>query len=337
LKTKVAETEKKSEDLVQEWTGERYLPEIEGEIAAEHLHRYALVREIVEGKDVLDITSGKGYGSNMLRDTARLVIGVDCDEEAIRNASARYTRPALEFRVGSCDAIPLENLSVDVVVSFEAIERNSRNAEMLEEIKRVLRPGGILIISSPGKYECDDLPGSVSPFHAKALYLDEFHSLLKAKFRHIAMFGQRVDHGSVIVPVESEMMASWNSVADVSGKMQRESGEARPLFFIAIASDGPLPSLPPGIVSDLPFGRRRALEAYERLAEKYDSLKKTMQSESNSKSEQIAAYQRQAVQFADMLKSAQNDLNSAQSEIVSLRQFTADNNSQIQSLRKVGR
>jgi len=320
--SKVAETEKKSEDQEQEWTGERYLPEIEGDIAAEHLHRYALAREIVAGKDVLDIACGEGYGSNLLRDMARSVIGVDSAESTISHATARYLRPDLKFRVGLCDDIPLENQSVDVVISFETIEHHNRHAEMLEEIKRVLRPGGVLIISSPDKHEYSDVPGSMNPFHVKELYLHEFHSLLKAQFCHIALYGQRVDHGSLIAPLESGVLAPWYSFTETAGEIRRETGVSRPLFFIAIASDGPLPSLPAGIFSDLTFVLRR------------DRQLEATHSELNSAYGQIAAYQRQAVQFAEMLKSAQTDLSSAHNEIISLRQSTIDSNAQIQSLSK---
>src|SRR5262249_52059257 len=163
--------------------------------------------------------------------------GVDVAEDTIRHAAARYLRPALEFKVGSCDAIPLESQSVDVVVSFETIEHHNRHIEMLEEIKRVLRPGGVLIISSPDKHEYSDVPGSLNPFHVKELYLPEFHALLKTQFCHIALYGQRVDHGSLIAPLESGATTPWYSFAEISGKIQRENGVRRPLFFIAMASD----------------------------------------------------------------------------------------------------
>ena len=48
------------------WTGERYLPEMEGDIEMEHLHRYAIARDLAYGKDVLDIACGEGYGSELL-------------------------------------------------------------------------------------------------------------------------------------------------------------------------------------------------------------------------------------------------------------------------------
>ena len=60
-----------------DFTGERYLPEVPGQLELEHFHRYILASKCVVGKRVLDIASGEGYGSNLLADQALTVTGVD--------------------------------------------------------------------------------------------------------------------------------------------------------------------------------------------------------------------------------------------------------------------
>lgn len=60
-----------------EYTGERFVPEQQGNIELEHLHRYLCAAELSAQKDVLDIASGEGYGSSILARVARSVIGVD--------------------------------------------------------------------------------------------------------------------------------------------------------------------------------------------------------------------------------------------------------------------
>ena len=90
------------------WTGERYVPEVKGEIELEHLHRYAIARDLAYGKDVLDIACGEGYGSVLLASVARSVTGVDISEEAIAHASRKYVRSNLSFVVGSCASIPCQ-------------------------------------------------------------------------------------------------------------------------------------------------------------------------------------------------------------------------------------
>ena len=120
-----------------------------GDIELEHLHRYAIARDLAYGKDVLDIACGEGYGSELLATVARKVTGVDISEEAIAHAARKYVRPNIAFAVGSCACIPLAEANVDLVVSFETIEHHDRHLEMMQEIGRVLRPTGVLIISSP--------------------------------------------------------------------------------------------------------------------------------------------------------------------------------------------
>lgn len=117
------------------FTGERFVPEVHGSIQLEHLHRYILACKAVAGKSVLDIASGEGYGSAMLARTALKVTGVDISQEAVSHAQARYQIENLDFCLGSCSAIPLEDASVDVVVSFETIEHHDEHEAMMREIK----------------------------------------------------------------------------------------------------------------------------------------------------------------------------------------------------------
>ena len=152
------------------WTGEQYVPQLGGEIELEHLHRYHWAALFSGGKRVLDIACGEGYGSEILARSATQVIGVDVSQ-AVVHASSKYSQTNLEFLVGSCDGIPVSDASVDVVVSFETIEHHDRHQKMMREVKRVLRPDGILIISSPDKYVYSDVSGYKNPFHVREFIL----------------------------------------------------------------------------------------------------------------------------------------------------------------------
>lgn len=163
-------------------TGERLEFYDFSNVTVEHLHRYAIANDFVCGKVVLDIASGEGYGSCLLSKNALKVIGVDIDLESVKNANKKYSKNNLKFFAGSADKIPLEDNSVDVIVSFETIEHHDQHNEMLLEIKRVLKEDGILIISSPDKKYYSDLTGQVNPFHVKELYFDEFKSLIDRYF-----------------------------------------------------------------------------------------------------------------------------------------------------------
>ena len=78
------------------WTGERFVPSCTGQLLYEHLHRYAVAAALADGKRVLDIACGEGYGSNLLAATAAQVIGVDIASEVIAHARANDPRREAE-------------------------------------------------------------------------------------------------------------------------------------------------------------------------------------------------------------------------------------------------
>ena len=220
-----------------EFTGERYVPTEKGEIRHEHLHRYAWCARLVEGRDVLDIACGEGYGSAMLAARARSVIGVDIDAATVEHASRRYAGlRGLQFRRGDAAQIPLEDNSVDVVVSFETIEHHDRHGEMLAEIRRVLRPEGILILSSPNRIVYSRLSGQHNEFHVKELDLEELDAVLRQQFENVVYFGQRLAVGSSIFTLAERQAATIDAYTDTGTAIeQRAASLIDPVYFIAIA------------------------------------------------------------------------------------------------------
>lgn len=217
------------------YTGERFVPGIDGVIEAEHMHRYILACDLATVRNVLDVASGEGYGSNLLAHTAASVIGVDISTKAVEHARMTYRRPNLEFRVGDCAQLPVDTASIDLVVSFETIEHHDQHEAMLAEIARVLKPDGLLIISSPNKLTYSDIPGQHNRFHVKELYLDEFEALLHRGFPNVALYGQRVEMSSIITSLQAEQAPfeymRWSDERVVSSKPIESS-----VYFIALAS-----------------------------------------------------------------------------------------------------
>lgn len=222
------------------FTGERYVPTESGEIRHEHLHRYAWAARLVAGRDVLDIACGEGYGSAMLAQRgARSVIGVDISEEAVAHARDAYGRVEnLDYRRGDAARIPLADDTVDIVVSFETIEHHDKHREMLAEVRRVLRPDGLLIISSPNRPVYSERSGHHNEFHVKELDFDELDLLLREQFGAIAYWGHRLAVGSTIVPLDDRApSAVMEAFADTGVDVQsRPARLADPTYFIAIAT-----------------------------------------------------------------------------------------------------
>lgn len=171
-----------------EYTGERMVPEAaDASTFWEHVLRYRFAIPFTRGRRVLDIACGEGYGSAALAaGGAASVIGVDVAEEACAHASSRY---GIDARVGSAEAIPLADASVDVVVSFETIEHLNDPARFLEECHRVLAPGGCLVISTPN-VDIYHKGAPANPFHVHEMTAAEFHAHLSQGFDSIDMRGQ---------------------------------------------------------------------------------------------------------------------------------------------------
>jgi SAM-dependent methyltransferase len=176
-----------------EFTGERFLPGVPGEIAYEHWHRYAFARRFVAGKRVLDAACGEGYGTALLAASAASAVGVDVDAGVVAAARATYASSGnLRFEAASVTALPLPDASIEVVVSFETIEHiaASEQAAMLAEFARVISPDGLLILSSPNKRRYSDGRNYANPFHRRELYRDELAALVAPHFPALRWYRQ---------------------------------------------------------------------------------------------------------------------------------------------------
>jgi SAM-dependent methyltransferase len=169
---------------------ERIVPdETEPGIVAFHLKRYEFARPYCAGREVLDAGCGVGYGTAFLAETARRVVGVDRSEEAIAYARTRYARPNAEFEVADLGALPAPDDAFDVVCCFETIEHLSDQDTFLDQVRRVLRPGGAFLVSTPQADATTDAPAN--PFHERELSADDFERLLRVHFGDVELYGQR--------------------------------------------------------------------------------------------------------------------------------------------------
>jgi SAM-dependent methyltransferase len=184
-----------------EFTGERFVPGVPGEIAHEHWHRYAFARRFVAGRRTLDVACGEGYGSALLASAAATVIGVDVAPEVVAHAAQRYRdRSNLRFEAGSASRLPLEDASVDAVVSFETIEHLPREDQprMIAEIARVLVDDGLLVLSAPNPVEYSQKRDYRNPFHLHEPGRAEIDEMLAQWFPMRRWHRQRRYFGSAL-------------------------------------------------------------------------------------------------------------------------------------------
>ena len=196
-----------------DWTGERLVTSVHSETMIEHLQRYYFAQMYCNDKVVLDIASGEGYGSSILARVSKMVIGVDIDSSSVSHASSKYGNEIVKFIVGSATQILIESHSVDVVVSFETIEHFEEHQVFMNEVLRVLKPQGMLIISSPDKHYYTEVTGFHNHHHVNELYEHEFVELLSSNFCKVTTFHQRFVYGCLLVPKASSTQIMRNMVS----------------------------------------------------------------------------------------------------------------------------
>ena len=232
------------------FTGERYVPSVQGEIRIEHLQRYVAAIALAKERTVLDVACGEGYGTCMLAGVAAAAVGVDISKEVIADASLRY-RDILNLKFSACSAVATgrTGASFDLVVSFETIEHLVEQDEMLAEIGRVLKPTGVLLISSPNRPVYSGSRSEPNEFHVKELDFIEFDALLSRHFRHVEYYGQRLSIGAVVQSL-SRQEAFFQAFNDDGTDVTNSTGTLiDPMYFLAVCgnSDEVLPNIQPMI------------------------------------------------------------------------------------------
>lgn len=227
-----------------EFTGERFTPECVREIWYEHYHRYAYAQPLARGKRVLDAACGEGYGSALVAAAADSVLGLDVSAQAITHARARYGLPNLRFEQADVTALDhLPAASFDLILSFETLEHLFAQETMLQGFRRLLAPGGLLLVSTPDKRNYSDIPQFQNEHHVRELYREEFEALLAGIFPYRRLFAQKLLFQSALWALDST--EGWPSAAVLSREGELREGLAyAPLYYIAVCALEPLPPLP---------------------------------------------------------------------------------------------
>ncbi len=265
------------------YDGERYVSGLVGDIQNEHYHRYLLALAFCDDKDVLDVASGEGYGSACLGQVARSVIGVDTNAEAVDFANANYMNDRVSFRQGQAQDLPIESESIDVVVSFETLEHLVEHELFAREIRRVLRPEGLLVMSSPNRTVYTEEANYHNEFHLRELDRDEFVAFLHGNFSNVKLLSQRTLIGSVIGNEQDEPVGKpegflWRG----NGVFERTNGTPHPPFFVALASDATLPEVRssmlhnPAPLYHVEEMRQRAVKALEERTAQFEECQRSL-------------------------------------------------------------
>jgi SAM-dependent methyltransferase len=160
-------------------TGERTVPGIVAENYWFRRHEvaYEFALPHAAGHSVLEVGCGEGYGTALLASAADRIVGVDYDAATAAHAAVSY--PQARFVRANLAALPVASRSVDVLVTLQVIEHVWNHPEFVGECLRVLRPGGLLLVTTPNRLTFSPgLDKPLNPFHTKEFTAAELCELL---------------------------------------------------------------------------------------------------------------------------------------------------------------
>lgn len=195
-------------------TGERTLPGIphENYWFRRHEIAYHTALPLTRGARVLDAGCGEGYGTAMLAEDGAAVVGVDLDLPTVQHLHRSY--PQVPAVLANLVALPFAEGTFDTVVTLQVVEHLWDQPGFVSECARVLRPYGLLVLSTPNRltFSPGDSPGDspdqvagappTNPFHARELDPQELVELVAPHFDVVRVLGVR--HGPRLRSWESE-------------------------------------------------------------------------------------------------------------------------------------
>lgn len=108
------------------------------------LYHHVATAVDLEGKDVLEVGSGRGGGSSYIKRylKPKTMTGIDYSKNAIKFSNNQHSVEGLTFMYGDAENVPLANESVDVVVNIESSHCYGSMEKFVTQVHRVLQPGG---------------------------------------------------------------------------------------------------------------------------------------------------------------------------------------------------
>jgi SAM-dependent methyltransferase len=262
----------------------------------------------------------------LLAQVARAVVGIEHSGATVQSAACNFPRSNLRFLQGDARLLPLGDACVDLVVSFETIEHFDRQESFVREVRRVLRPGGRFIVSTPDRDVCSPANAPVNPYHVHELTRVEFQALLETSFRHVTIMHQRPVIGSALLADNGTAAAPL--VFDRRGDSHFEAcaGLPRAPYLVAVASDDELPPLPASLYiqrSDLDTDALHIARLTGQLEDSQTEVAVSTRklSEVTQRAEQAAQSAEQAAQCAERAARRADAAERAQAD--AMRQFEA--------------
>ena len=181
-----------------------YSIEAQGNDYIEDMLRYRFACGFVFGKRVLDVGCGTGYGAWLMREEggAEIVLGLDRFTQSLSTEDG-----TVQFAAGRVEQLPVADRQFDVAVSMETVEHLQDPLPYLWEMRRVLREGGLVIVSTPLNNR-EDRMRPANPHHIREYSQEEFAALMTEVFDEVSFWSQVTSYNDDLAMVQTPVVNS---------------------------------------------------------------------------------------------------------------------------------
>ena len=214
--------------LLELLVGERTVPHLWPENywfrRHEVVYRALAAQPALTSGPVLEAGSGEGYGVQLLRrGGAEHVVALDYDQDALRHARHAYPGDVTGRAVRTnLTALPLADGCAAAITCLQVIEHLWTPEQFLSECERVLRPGGLLAVSTPNRLTFSPGLGRgqkpPNPYHWREFDAEELHDLIAARLPVTEVLGVRAgprllewqaEHGDLVTAQLASEPEQW--------------------------------------------------------------------------------------------------------------------------------
>lgn len=114
-----------------------------------HLYHQLIHKHDLKNKSLLEVGCGRGGGLAYIKRQFKpaRAVGLDLDKLAVDFCRKHHRDEGLEFQAGNAHRLPFEDNSFDCVINVESSHRYENNRQFLSEVRRILRPGGVFLVT----------------------------------------------------------------------------------------------------------------------------------------------------------------------------------------------
>jgi len=177
------------------YTGERLTTNLSilNPLRVENLARFSFFIDHFNGNRVLDLGCGSGEGTHEIATKLKEpVYAVDLSLPALTEASNEWNNPFVKFIQMDVCRLGFPDNTFDGLISIEVIEHIEKTNDYLAEAYRVLKPGGLIMLTTPNKLLSSPKPGMLWPEHVREYTPDEFSSLLHGHFTQCSLWAEYI-------------------------------------------------------------------------------------------------------------------------------------------------